>query len=93
MSPLHCASMFDHPKLVTYLIQEGAEVNQVDQEHRSPMLLAAAHGGWRSVDVLLANNADPSIRDLTDKNLLHVVIMNGGSLSDLLALNQVKDAW
>ncbi|XP_071521478.1 transient receptor potential cation channel subfamily A member 1-like [Panulirus ornatus] len=91
MSPLHCAAMFNHPQLVAYLVQEGAAVDQVDQEHRSALLLAAAHSGWRTVDVLLAHGANPNIRDLTAKNLLHIVIMNGGSLSDLLALDHAKE--
>jgi transient receptor potential cation channel subfamily A member 1 len=27
MTPLHCASMFDHPELVEFLVNEGADVN------------------------------------------------------------------
>ena len=27
MTPLHCASMFDHPPLVEYLVNEGADLN------------------------------------------------------------------
>lgn len=65
----------------------------VDKEHRSPLLLAAVHRGWRSVDVLLSRGADPAIRDSKNKNLLHVVVMAGGSLSDLLSLNHAKEAW
>ncbi|XP_042871223.1 transient receptor potential cation channel subfamily A member 1-like [Penaeus japonicus] len=91
MTPLHCAAMFDHPDLVAYLIQEGASVDQVDQEHRSPLLLAASRRGWRTVDALLAHGADPTIRDTHLKNLLHVVIMNGGSISDVLSLKQARD--
>ncbi|ROT81991.1 Transient receptor potential cation channel subfamily A member 1 [Penaeus vannamei] len=84
MTPLHCAAMFDHPEL-------GAEVDQVDQENRSPLLLAASRRGWRTVDALLAHGADPTIRDSHLKNLLHVVIMNGGSISDVLSLKQARD--
>ncbi|KAK4295471.1 hypothetical protein Pmani_031988 [Petrolisthes manimaculis] len=92
MTPLHCAAMFDHPQLVAHLIKEGAPVDMVDREHRSPLLLAAAQGGWRSVEVLLSHGADPGIRDTSEKNLLHLVIMSGGSLSDLLQirLNSTK---
>lgn len=27
MTPLHCASMFDHPELVEFLVNEGADIN------------------------------------------------------------------
>ena len=27
MTPLHCASMFDHPPLVEFLVNEGADLN------------------------------------------------------------------
>lgn len=27
MTPLHCASMFDHPELVEYLVIQGADIN------------------------------------------------------------------
>lgn len=27
MTPLHCASMFDHPELVEFLVTEGADIN------------------------------------------------------------------
>ncbi|XP_068249556.1 transient receptor potential cation channel subfamily A member 1 isoform X2 [Palaemon carinicauda] len=91
MSPLHCAAMFDHPELVSFLIEEGALVDQVDQEHRTALWLAASRSGWRTVDVLLAHGADPTIRDINSKNLLHVVIMSGGSLNDVLSLKQTSN--
>ncbi|XP_066946629.1 transient receptor potential cation channel subfamily A member 1 [Macrobrachium rosenbergii] len=95
MSPLHCAAMFDHPELVSFLIDEGALVDQVDQDHRTALLLASSRSGWRTVDVLLAHGADPTIRDVNFKNLLHVVIMSGGSLNDVLSLKQARnvDWW
>jgi transient receptor potential cation channel subfamily A member 1 len=52
MTPLHCASMFDHPEIVEYLIKEGADINALDKESRSPLLLAASRGGWRTVGQL-----------------------------------------
>ncbi|CAH1957382.1 unnamed protein product [Acanthoscelides obtectus] len=44
MTPLHCAAMFDHPEIVEYLVAEGADINSMDKERRSPMLLAALRG-------------------------------------------------
>ncbi|CAL4076212.1 unnamed protein product, partial [Meganyctiphanes norvegica] len=90
MTPLHCAAMFDHPELVTYLIEEGAYVNALDIEHRTPLLLAAAHRGWRSVEALLSKGADPCIRDIKAKNILHIVIVNGGSIAELLSLKKYQ---
>lgn len=49
MTPLHCAAMFDHPEIVEYLISEGADCNPIDKERRSPLLLAALRGGWKTV--------------------------------------------
>jgi len=48
MTPLHCASMFDHPDIVSYLVAEGADINALDKEHRSPLLLAASRSGWKT---------------------------------------------
>lgn len=53
MTPLHCASMFDHPDIVEYLIIEGSEINPLDKERRSPLLLAASRSGWRTVHKLV----------------------------------------
>ncbi|XP_026683068.1 transient receptor potential cation channel subfamily A member 1-like [Diaphorina citri] len=48
MTPLHCAAMFDRCDVVQYLIDEGADLNVLDKEKRSPLLLAASRGGWKT---------------------------------------------
>ncbi|XP_037953086.1 transient receptor potential cation channel subfamily A member 1 [Teleopsis dalmanni] len=82
MTPLHCASMFDHPDIVEYLIREGADINALDKEHRSPLLLAASRCGWKTVHVLIRLGANISEKDSNARNVLHFVIMNGGRLPD-----------
>ncbi|KAL0902157.1 hypothetical protein ABMA27_000099 [Loxostege sticticalis] len=52
MTPIHCAAMFDHPDIVNYLISEGSDINPLDKERRSPLLLAASRAGWRTVHTL-----------------------------------------
>lgn len=32
MTPLHCASMFDHPELVEFLVAEGADINALGKK-------------------------------------------------------------
>lgn len=80
MTPLHCASMFDHPDIAEYLISEGADINALDKERRSPLLLASSRSGWKTVHLLIRMGADISIKDDNRRNVLHLVIMNGGRL-------------
>nr|XP_008191477.1 PREDICTED: transient receptor potential cation channel subfamily A member 1 isoform X2 [Tribolium castaneum] len=80
MTPLHCAAMFDHPEIVEFLINEGADINPMDKEKRSPLLLAALRGGWRTVHVLIRLGADINVKDVNRRNVLHLVVMNGGRL-------------
>ncbi|KAG8225856.1 hypothetical protein J437_LFUL004786, partial [Ladona fulva] len=84
MTPIHCAAMFDHVDMVEYLVKEGANVNAVDKEKRSALLLAASHGAWRTVHALLNNGADICLRDKNQHNALHLIILNGGRLEDFL---------
>ncbi|XP_077866020.1 transient receptor potential cation channel subfamily A member 1-like [Saccoglossus kowalevskii] len=101
MTPIHKAAMFDHPKVVEYLISEGSEIDPFDKHLRTPLLLATSKGGWRTVKVLLENGADFKLKDKMKRNILHLAIINGGSLahfdeqlfqdSDAVALLNEKD--
>ncbi|KAM7358745.1 transient receptor potential cation channel A1 isoform 2-T2 [Cochliomyia hominivorax] len=82
MTPLHCASMFDHPDIVEFLVKEGADINALDKEHRSPLLLAASRSGWKTVHLLIRLGANITIKDGCLRNVLHLVIMNGGRLQE-----------
>ncbi|XP_034255303.1 transient receptor potential cation channel subfamily A member 1 [Thrips palmi] len=83
MTPLHCAAMFDHPDIVEFLAVEGADVNAKDKESRSPLLLAASRGGWRTVISLIRLGANIRVKDNNTRNVLHLVVMNGGRLDEL----------
>lgn len=94
MTPLHCASMFDHHDIVAYLVQQGADINALDKEHRSPLLLAASRSAWETVYVLINLGANITIKDSSSRNVLHLVIMNGGRLqefADKVSKTQAKD--
>ncbi|XP_075991157.1 transient receptor potential cation channel A1 isoform X2 [Anticarsia gemmatalis] len=85
MTPIHCAAMFDHPDIVNYLISEGSDINPLDKERRSPLLLAASRAGWRTVHTLIRLGADIELKDINSRNVLHLVVMNGGRLEDFAA--------
>lgn len=53
-----------------------------DKEKRSPVLLAASRGGWRTVFILLRKGCDPTLKDINNRNLLHWIIINGGRCED-----------
>lgn len=82
MTPLHCAANFDHPEIVEYLVQEGADINALDKENRSPLLLSASRAGWRTVMILIRLGANIELKDVNSRNVLHLVIMNGGRLDE-----------
>ncbi|XP_050360802.1 transient receptor potential cation channel subfamily A member 1 [Nymphalis io] len=85
MTPLHCAAMFDHPDIVSFLVAQGSDLNPLDKERRSPLLLAASRAGWRTVHVLIRLGADVELKDVNNRNVLHLVVMNGGRLEDFAA--------
>lgn len=46
------------------------------------MLLAASRGGWRTVLILIRLGADIRLKDTNHRNVLHLVVMNGGRLEE-----------
>lgn len=46
------------------------------------MLLAASRGGWRTVLILIRLGADIRLKDANHRNVLHLVVMNGGRLEE-----------
>ncbi|XP_061425467.1 LOW QUALITY PROTEIN: transient receptor potential cation channel subfamily A member 1 [Lethenteron reissneri] len=81
-TPLHKAAMFDHYELVEYLVREGAELDSLDREQRSPCLLATLRGAWRTVTTLLSLGANVSIQDIKGRNFLHLAVSQGGWLGN-----------
>ena len=57
----------------------------MDKERRSPLLLAASRSGWRTVLVLIRLGADIQLKDANHRNVLHLVVMNGGRLEEFAA--------
>ncbi|MGC6566398.1 MAG: ankyrin repeat domain-containing protein, partial [Akkermansiaceae bacterium] len=43
-SPLHAACHAGHLRIVRFLIDEGVELEKVDKNGHTPMMLAAGHG-------------------------------------------------
>lgn len=69
MTPLHCSAMFEHPEICEFLVNEGADINALDKENRSALLLAGSRGAWRTVHVLIKLGASISVKDINRCNL------------------------
>lgn len=81
-TPLHYAAIFNRCEIVEFLVGEGAEINAVDNQNRSPLLSAASYGGWRTVNTLFRLGARIFDKDNRSRNFLHLIVMNGGEFKD-----------
>ncbi|XP_075406952.1 transient receptor potential cation channel subfamily A member 1 [Tenrec ecaudatus] len=80
---LHRASLFDHHELAEYLISVGADINSIDGEGRSPLLLATASASWNIVNLLLSKGAHVDIKDYLGRNFLHLTVQQSHGLKNL----------
>ncbi|KAK7475033.1 hypothetical protein BaRGS_00033714 [Batillaria attramentaria] len=98
-TPLHRAAVFNHHKVVQYLLDEGADVDTTDKSDNTALLLAASKGCWETVQVLVNNNADMKVKDRDQRNFLHLAIRFGGRLQEFIGKKNIsglldeKDAW
>lgn len=91
-SPLALA--ITHPKVVSFLIERGADVNSTDIRGRSSLILALDSGQIESALILLDNGADPDAKDISGERALSRAIQYPRAVAMLLtkgAKVSVKD--
>ena len=72
MSPLQLASLHGRLDTVRYLLDHGADPNCQDDDHRTPLSLAAnGKDDVEIVRVLLDNDADANFHDKDGRTLIH----------------------
>lgn len=64
----------------------------MDNDHRTPLLLAASRSSWDATVALIKRGADFKARDIDNKNVLHLAVRSGGNLdairkSEVLGVN------
>ena len=70
------AAQFNHTKLISLLVENGAKVNTHDSEGRSPFLNAVAAGHVGSARLLIKLGADVNATDLLMKTCVHIAVEN-----------------
>ncbi|KAK5127824.1 hypothetical protein LTR85_004940 [Meristemomyces frigidus] len=89
ITALHWAAINGHHALCHFLIQSGADVNaRGGDAQATPVLWASKRCHLQIVSLLLANGADPLLKDDQGYNLLHSATLDGNVYQLVLLLHQ-----
>lgn len=78
-SAFHAAAALGETDIVTALLACGAEINEEDQDGKTPLHIATAAGHSKTVAALLANGANPEKKDRYGRTSLHVAAIYGAT--------------
>lgn len=81
---LHAAVLHEDYALAESLIGDGVNVNAINHQLKTPLMLAVIKGNIKLVQLLLAQGADPNIVDNKQNSSLHFAIM--GSYPEIAKL-------
>ncbi|XP_043922215.1 transient receptor potential cation channel subfamily A member 1-like [Protopterus annectens] len=94
-TPLHKAAIFDHQDLAEYLISKGGRIDSIDNENRTPLLLATSCGSWKTVNLLISKGANVKLKDDAGCNVIHLAVLQQGGMKHLnketMQNNQVRE--
>lgn len=76
-TPLHYASLWDHPDIAKFLLERQADVNARNGRGKTPLHWAATCGSMEMVKLLLLKGANVSTRDHAGLTPLHAVVAIG----------------
>ncbi|XP_018417833.1 PREDICTED: transient receptor potential cation channel subfamily A member 1 [Nanorana parkeri] len=91
-TPLHKSCLFDHVDLAEYLLSMGANIDSVDNEFRTPLMLATSCSAWKIVNLLLEKGANVKLMDNYGRNFLHMTVLQPGGLRNINAEILQKEA-
>ena len=81
---LHCAAM---GAIIETLLSSGLDINSRSNDGTTPLMMAAATGQEKTVDLLLSKGADPHLKNFMGRNLLHAAAEGGNSSIVMRALS------
>lgn len=75
MTAMHYAAWYNHYDIVDYLIDAGANINALNHESNSCLMLATANGNEKIVSLLLNNNAVIKYRNKNNRDALLLALL------------------
>lgn len=76
-TPLHHAAYRDHPEIISFLIDHGADPNAVAEGECAPIHMVATDGSPDAAKRLTTAGADPSLPDDSGATPLHYAVLPG----------------
>eukprot|EP01125_Pyxidicula_operculata_P021681 TRINITY_DN850_c0_g1_i2.p1 TRINITY_DN850_c0_g1~~TRINITY_DN850_c0_g1_i2.p1 ORF type:complete len:2119 (-),score=466.83 TRINITY_DN850_c0_g1_i2:988-7344(-) len=99
-TPLHFATWNDNEEVVKFLIEQGADVNLMNNVKQAPLHIAAYKNSTKAASVLISNGADVNIENPRRRRQLPIhlacirgnaemveLLLNNGSESDVVVDN------
>jgi ankyrin repeat protein len=76
MAKLHDAARKCHIALLNDFLASGENVDEIDSDGRTALMVAAHIGCVDGMTVLLENGANVNIKDITDRTALHLAVLS-----------------
>jgi len=74
-SALHESIRYEHEEIYKFLLDNGADVNHLDQYKESALFIALQNGNIDAVQLLLDKKADISLQTISGSTLLHQAVI------------------
>ena len=71
-TPIHLASENNQLEAVKFLIEKGAKVDALTNDHETPLMYAVWNGALETVQVLIESGADMNILNSNSETIFHL---------------------
>ena len=68
--PLHLAAELNHIEVIKVLLDDGADINEIDDEGSSPLIVAIIFQSFDAAEYLIKQGADVNIVEKSGRNAL-----------------------
>ncbi|CAL8093584.1 unnamed protein product [Calicophoron daubneyi] len=103
-TPLHLVAMHDCAEMITYLVEQGADINRPDRAGATPLMLASEKGAINAATRLLQLGADVHKTDRDHRNICSLMLLGSCGVAryaiadlmrkrDLADLFSIPDNW